>query len=296
MDFDIVVIGGGHAGIEAVHAGARLGCRTALITLSEHTIGQMSCNPAIGGVAKGHLVREIDALGGVMGRLIDGAGIQFRMLNTGKGPAVRAPRAQADKRIYRSEARRLMECAPGISVVKASAEGLVTEEGEIQGLRIRRVLAEDVRDGRSSQPHISFRFSDTTEIIRCRSVVVSTGTFLNGKIYRGMDAKPGGRDGEPGPGGLAASFLEIGLATGRHKTGTPARIKGESRSPARSAWGRPPANVLPLQQRGASSAAGELSPDTDQPTHSRCHPKKHREVSPLCGIDRRSRAEVLPLH
>lgn len=228
MEFDVVVIGGGHAGIEAAHASARLGCRTALLTLSGHTIGQMSCNPAIGGVAKGHLVREIDALGGVMGRLIDRAGIQFRMLNTGKGPAVRAPRAQADKGFYRGEARSLMESTRDLTILRGSAERLIIEGGRVHGLKVRRVLDEDVQAAESSQPQIALRLREAVDTILCRAVVVCTGTFLNGKIYRGVNSSPGGRDGEPGPGGLASSFREIGLVLGRHKTGTPARIKRSS--------------------------------------------------------------------
>jgi tRNA uridine 5-carboxymethylaminomethyl modification enzyme len=209
MDFDILVIGGGHAGIEAAHAAAKVGARTALLTLTRKTIGQMSCNPAIGGIAKGHLVREIDALGGVMGRLVDETGIQFRMLNTRKGPAVRAPRAQADKKAYQEAALRLVASTPGLTILEGCADRLELEPGDrmrVRGLWIRPAIA--------TRPHL----------VTCRAVVVCTGTFLNGRIFRGAQTKPGGRDGEPGPGGLAESFRSLGLVLGRLKTGTPPRL------------------------------------------------------------------------
>ncbi|MBD3335132.1 MAG: tRNA uridine-5-carboxymethylaminomethyl(34) synthesis enzyme MnmG [Candidatus Eisenbacteria bacterium] len=217
MDFDVVIIGGGHAGIEAAWAAARLKARAALVTLSRQTVGQMSCNPAIGGIAKGHLVREIDALGGVMGRLIEDAGIQFRMLNTRKGPAVRAPRAQADKRLYQKACRRLLETTPGLTILDACAERIVFDGDGVRGLMVRPVEFETG----SERP---FRISTREQQIGCRALVVCTGTFLNGRIYRGRDAHAGGRDGEPGPGGLAKSLKELNLALARLKTGTPARI------------------------------------------------------------------------
>ncbi|MBU1950309.1 MAG: tRNA uridine-5-carboxymethylaminomethyl(34) synthesis enzyme MnmG, partial [Candidatus Eisenbacteria bacterium] len=218
MNFDVLIVGGGHAGIEAAYVAARLGAKTALVTLSRGTIGQMSCNPSIGGIAKGHLVREIDALGGCMGQLADRAGIQFRMLNTRKGPAVRAPRAQADKVLYHLEALKVLDNASGLTLLEGCVERIVFKGGRIEGVAIRRVI--DSAGERWDNPILS----PTEEVVGCRAVILCTGTFLNGKIYRGMETHVGGRDGEPGPGGLAISMNELGLKLNRLKTGTPARL------------------------------------------------------------------------
>jgi tRNA uridine 5-carboxymethylaminomethyl modification enzyme len=237
MRVDVVVIGAGHAGIEAAHAAWRLGLRTAVITLSRATIGQMSCNPAIGGVAKGHLVREIDALGGVMGRLIDRAGIQFRMLNTGKGPAVRAPRAQADKRRYRELAREFLEGLNGLLLLEGCAEDLLLGPDGIRGVTVRPTRAIPVEGagvGNSSSAAsgdlapVQLEILPEAWVVETRAVVVTTGTFLNGKIFRGEAVKPGGREGEPGPGGLAEAFQRMGLQLARLKTGTPPRIRRDT--------------------------------------------------------------------
>src|SRR5690349_17729126 len=177
MDFrgsyDVIVIGGGHAGCEAAAAAARLGARVLLLTHRIETIGEMSCNPAIGGLAKGHLVREIDALDGVMGRAIDAAGIQFRVLNRSKGPAVRGPRAQADRRLYRDAMQRLLTEQPELTLRAAAAEDLVIEEGRVAGVRL----------------------ADGTEI-RAGAVILATGTFLRGLIHVGEEKVPAGRVGE----------------------------------------------------------------------------------------------------
>ncbi|MDP7030719.1 MAG: tRNA uridine-5-carboxymethylaminomethyl(34) synthesis enzyme MnmG [Gemmatimonadota bacterium] len=199
---DIVVVGAGHAGIEAALAGARSGCRVALLTLDRANIGRMSCNPAIGGLAKGHLVREIDALGGQMGRAIDEAGIQFRMLNTGKGPAVRGPRAQADRQHYASVMTRAISENPRIEVVEGEAGSIERgPNGEATGIRM--ACGRQIRSG---------------------AVILATGTFLGGRIFLGNQEMAGGRRGEPASNPLAAWLRATGFRVGRMKTGTPPRI------------------------------------------------------------------------
>ncbi len=200
IDFEAIVIGGGHAGIEAASALARRGFATLLVTQSLDTIGRLSCNPAIGGLAKGNLVREIDALGGLMARLIDRTMIQFRILNRSKGPAVQAPRAQADKARYAAEAKRALETTPNLSLFQDTVTDLLLEDGEVRGVATER--------GR--------RF-------RARAVVLTTGTFLEGKLFIGEFSGPGGRLGEPPACGLGARLRELGFTVGRLKTGTPAR-------------------------------------------------------------------------
>jgi len=205
--FDVIVIGGGHAGTEAAVAAGRRGARVALLTTSLDTIGQLSCNPAMGGVAKGTVIREIDALGGVMGRATDLATIQFRMLNRGKGPAVWAPRAQADRGLYRRAVRRLVEAQPNVVTLQGTAARLLLGPGgEVAGV--------ETTEGR--------RFG-------ARAVVVTTGTFLRGRIHIGTTlSTPGGRAGEAATTTLAEQFAELGLETARFKTGTPPRIDGRS--------------------------------------------------------------------
>ncbi|MEH0074338.1 tRNA uridine-5-carboxymethylaminomethyl(34) synthesis enzyme MnmG [Pannonibacter sp. Pt2] len=205
LTFDVVVIGGGHAGCEAAAAAARMGARTALVTHKFETIGVMSCNPAIGGLGKGHLVREIDALDGLMGRVADRAGIQFRMLNLRKGPAVRGPRAQADRKLYRAAMQEEISAIANLTVVEGEAHDLETLEG--------RVSAVTLADGRR---------------IVCGAVVLTTGTFLRGLIHIGDRKIPAGRVGEQPAMGLSASLEAIGFALGRLKTGTPARLDGRT--------------------------------------------------------------------
>src|SRR5690242_13228579 len=201
---DVVVIGGGHAGCEAAAAAARFGARTALLTHSRATIGEMSCNPAIGGLAKGHLVREIDALDGVMGRAIDRAGIQFRMLNRSKGPAVRGPRAQADRKLYRRAMADLLNDIEGLTIIEGAAEDLMLDEaGRVAGI----VLG----DGRR---------------LAAGRVVLTTGTFLGGLIHIGEEKIPAGRVGEAPSLGLSQTLQGCGFALGRLKTGTPPRLDG----------------------------------------------------------------------
>ncbi len=203
--FDVVVIGGGHAGCEAAAAAARMGARTALVTHSFATIGEMSCNPAIGGLGKGHLVREIDALDGLMGRVADEAGIQFRVLNRSKGPAVQGPRAQADRKLYRRAMQAAVSSTPNLEVIEAAVEDLGVEAGVVNG-----VLTADGR-----------RFS-------AGAVVLTTGTFLNGLIHIGERKIPAGRIGEAPALGLSIRLYGLGLRMGRLKTGTPPRLDGRT--------------------------------------------------------------------
>jgi tRNA uridine 5-carboxymethylaminomethyl modification enzyme len=203
--FDVIVIGGGHAGCEAASAAARMGARTALVTHSFSTIGEMSCNPAIGGLGKGHLVREIDALDGLMGRVADEAGIQFRVLNRSKGPAVQGPRAQADRRLYKAAMQAAIRATPSLEAIEAAVEDLIVVRGAAAGI----VTAEGRR-------------------IRAGAVVLTTGTFLRGLIHRGDERTPGGRHGEAPANGLSRRLLALGLRLGRLKTGTPARLDRRS--------------------------------------------------------------------
>ena len=204
-DFDVVVIGAGHAGCEAALAAARMGAKTALLTMNLDTIGQMSCNPAIGGVAKGQIVREIDALGGEMGRVIDETGIQFRMLNRTKGPAMHSPRAQADKKAYQFAMKLRVEEQPNLGVRQEMVEGLVTEEGRITGVRVRG-----------------------DAVYRARAVIITTGTFLQALMHTGEAKTAGGRAGEGTTNALSQSLTQLGFELRRFKTGTPCRLNGRT--------------------------------------------------------------------
>lgn len=203
--FDVIVIGAGHAGCEAASASARIGADTALVTINLDLIGQMSCNPAVGGIAKGHVVREIDALGGIMGRVIDRTGIQFRLLNRSRGPAVQSPRAQADRSLYRTEMRRVLESTANLSLRQGLVIDLIVEN--------KRVLGVEMQDSR--------RFG-------AKSVIVATGTFLNGTIHTGEKTFSAGRAGEPASIELAQSLKRFGFPVGRLKTGTPPRLDGRT--------------------------------------------------------------------
>jgi tRNA uridine 5-carboxymethylaminomethyl modification enzyme len=204
--YDVIVIGGGHAGCEAAAAAARMGAKTLLLTHKLETVGVMSCNPAIGGLGKGHLVREIDALDGLMGRVIDQSGIQFRMLNASKGPAVRGPRAQADRKLYRAHMQEILFNYPNLTVMGDGAEDILRDEqGRISGVR--------TAGGKD---------------LLCGALVVTTGTFLRGIVHRGKDTHAAGRIGEAPAVGLALSLEKLNLPMGRLKTGTPARLDGRT--------------------------------------------------------------------
>jgi len=209
-EFDVLVIGAGHAGTEAAAAAARLGAKTALLTTNCDTVGQMSCNPAIGGVAKGQIVREVDALGGLMGRAIDATGIQFRLLNRRKGPAMHSPRAQADKKAYQQEIKRLIEDQPGLSLRQEIVEDLLSEPTPDGGERITGV---SVRGG---------------AVYRAQAVVLTTGTFLQALMHTGEAQTPGGRAGEGTTAGISGALHRFGFRLERFKTGTPPRLNGRT--------------------------------------------------------------------
>ncbi len=203
--YDVIVIGGGHAGCEAAYAAAKMGCHTLLLTMNPYTIAQMSCNPSIGGIAKGHIVREIDALGGLMGKTIDNTGIQFRMLNTKRGPAVQSPRGQADKEAYKQWMSETLETTPCLEIKQGTCEEIVVSEGAIRGV--------------ISREGIFFEGS---------SVIITTGTFMQGLIHIGDVNFEGGRLGEPSSIGLSKSLESHGIRLGRLKTGTPVRVHKRS--------------------------------------------------------------------
>lgn len=203
--FDVIVVGGGHAGTEAATAAARMGMKTMLLTHNIETLGHMSCNPAIGGIGKGHLVKEVDALGGIMARAIDHAGIQFRTLNASKGPAVRATRAQADRQLYKQVIRHWLENYPNLTLFQQACDDLILDGDRVCGV----VTQAGIR-------------------IQSKTVVLTAGTFLNGLIHIGMEHYRGGRAGDPASISLADRLRELPLRVGRLKTGTPPRIDARS--------------------------------------------------------------------
>ncbi len=200
-NYDVIVIGGGHAGIEAACAAAKMGCSVGLFSMDKNALGRMSCNPAIGGTAKGHLVREIDALGGMMGLLADKTGIQFRMLNKSKGPAVWSPRCQSDRKLYSEEAVNVVSNHPGITIVEDSVDEILQENNQIKGIH-----------------------TSSGKFYPCKALILSSGTFLNGLMHTGLNSVKGGRYGEKPALGITESLVKMGFEAGRLKTGTPPRL------------------------------------------------------------------------
>src|SRR6202012_1495770 len=220
--FDVVVVGAGHAGCEAAVACSRMGMKTALFTLNVDLIAQMSCNPAVGGIAKGHLVREVDALGGGMGEVTDGVAIQFRLLNTSRGPAVWSPRAQCDKQAYRLKMKEVLEAQPNLKIKQAEVASVIVDDEyesashpeRIEGSRAtQRALGITLRDGRT---------------VGAQAVIITTGTFLNGLIHCGEQQYPAGRSGEPNAVLLGEALKNLGLRGCRLKTGPPPRLDGRT--------------------------------------------------------------------
>src|SRR5215467_13912924 len=229
--YDVVVVGAGHAGCEAAMAAARMGLRTALFTLNVDLIAQMSCNPAVGGIAKGHLVREVDALGGIMGEVTDAVGIQFRLLNTSRGPAVWSPRAQCDKQQYRLKMREVLESQPNLKIKQAEVAELVIAElqncrtAELESSVLGPQSSAKTTDDRRRCLGIKLRDGRT---VGANAVVITTGTFLNGLIHCGEQQYPAGRSGEPPSQLLGESLKQLGLRGCRLKTGTPPRLDGRT--------------------------------------------------------------------
>jgi len=229
--YDVAVVGAGHAGCEAAMAAARMGLKTALITMNLDLIAQMSCNPAVGGVAKGHLVREVDALGGIMGEVADAVGIQFRLLNSSRGPAVWSPRAQCDKQLYRVKMREVLESQPGLHIRQAEVVDLVIEEQGLrdvgtEGLRTEE-LDEMPRPARRAGRVVGLKLRDGRRLM-AGATIITTGTFLNGLIHCGEERYPAGRSGEPASVLLGEALRALGLRTCRLKTGTPPRLDGRT--------------------------------------------------------------------
>ena len=289
--FDVVVVGAGHAGCEAAMAAARMGLKTALYTLNVDLIAQMSCNPAIGGIAKGHLVREVDALGGIMGEITDAVGIQFRLLNTSRGPAVWSPRAQCDKQAYRLKMREVLESQPNLKIKQAEVADLIVRS--VVGCRFCTVS----RSRRVSTASPAALAMGRT--VGAEAVIITTGTFLNGLIHCGEQQYPAGRAGEPNAVLLGEALKNLGLRGCRLKTGTPPRLDGRTHRlvEVSGAAGRrrPDAVQLSHAASGAPRFADALLHRVDHAGDASHHP---RERSPLADVQRADsidRAALLPV-
>src|SRR3954468_6913624 len=231
--YDVVIVGAGHAGCEAAMASARMGLKTVIYTLNLDLIAQMSCNPAIGGIAKGHLVREVDALGGIMGEITDAVGIQFRLLNTSRGPAVWSPRAQCDKQAYRLKMREVLESQPNLKIKQAEVADLITEQASVVEFQVSgQAQADGAVSSRNSKPEtrnlvLGVKLRDG-RTVGAQAVIITTGTFLNGLIHCGEQQYPAGRSGEPNAVLLGEALKKLGLRGCRLKTGTPPRLDGRT--------------------------------------------------------------------
>jgi tRNA uridine 5-carboxymethylaminomethyl modification enzyme len=256
--FDVIVVGGGHAGSEAAHAAARMGQRVVLVTHRLDRLGEMSCNPAIGGLGKGHLVREVDALDGLMGRVADRAGIQFRLLNRSKGPAVQGPRAQCDRALYRAAMTAALRATPGLTLVEAAVDDVILRDGRAAGVRLEGGAA-----------------------IASAAVVLTTGTFLRGVIHMGDERRPGGRIGDPPATALAERLAALALPMGRLKTGTPPRLDGRTidwaRLPAQPG-DEDPALFSFLSQAPTARQVGCAITHTTEATHALIRANIHRSA------------------
>ena len=279
-EFDVIVVGGGHAGTEAALASARMGCKTLLLTHNIETLGQMSCNPSIGGIGKGHLVKEVDALGGAMAIATDEGGIQFRILNSSKGPAVRATRAQADRILYKAAIRRRLENQPNLTLFQQAVDDLMVEGDRVVG----------------AVTQVGIRF-------RARTVVLTAGTFLDGRIHVGLNNYQAGRAGDPPAVSLSARLKELKLPQGRLKTGTPPRLDGrtidfskcdEQPGDGMPGGDRADAGVQLHGQRGDASAADAVLDHPHQRAHPRDHPLGFRSQPDVHRQDRRRRSALLP--